>query len=241
MLGRWIWLAALVVPPASAAAASGERAEEERADTDEDTKPSPANRTSAKILARLQAIEENLETTRYQHHTVVRRKEGLYAWDCSGMANWILRRVHPRAFDALGRDRPVARTYWRVISKAPTTKRKRGWRRLQHIEDVRPGDVFAWVRPPDWPKGGNTGHIGFALDVAHPVEGIEGAYTLRIADATSLPHQDDTRRRGGDGGFGQGTLMFMINEGGDAWAYGWFGTNSRGVIPTNIVFGRVGR
>jgi hypothetical protein len=221
-----------------AAAADGEGTEVE---SKEDSAPQPATRRAAKVLEQLDRIEDNLQTTRYQHATQVRRREGLYAWDCSGMANWILRRVYPKAFEALGRDRPVARTYWRVISKAPTTRPRRGWRRLAHIEDVRPGDVFAWVRPPDWPKGGNTGHIGFALGVPEPVEGIEGAYTLRIADATSLPHQNDTRDREGEGGFGHGTLMFMTNEQGKAWAYGWFGTRSRGVIETDIVFGRLGK
>ena len=155
------------------------------------------------------------------------------------MTNWILKRVAPRAFAAVGRDRPVARSYWRVISKAPTGRSRRGWTRLAHIEDVRPGDVFAWPRPKHWPKGGNTGHVGFALGQPKPVEGHPNFYTLRIIDATSLPHQDDTREMEGEGGFGEGTLLFETDGHGKATAYGWFGTRSAGVIRTDVVFGRL--
>ena len=72
-----------------------------------------------------------------------------------------------------------------------------------------------------------------------PADDIEGGYTVRVADATSLPHGDDTRDRDGDGGFGHGTLLFVTDGSGDAWAYGWFGLDSRGVIRTDIVFGRL--
>lgn len=226
----WIFVGALGVAPGATSAAEpgqGEQAE-------------PATPVATKLLDALGEIESTMVTTEYRHGTVVRRREGHYAWDCSGMANWLLRRLAPRAFAAIGRERPVAASYWRVIDRAPIDKARRGWQRVADIRDVRPGDVFAWRRPPEWPAGGNTGHVGFVLEAPEPVAKYPGkAFTVRIADATSLPHDDDSRDPEGAGGFGTGTLMFAVDESGEVWAYGWFGARSRGVIPTDIVFGRV--
>jgi hypothetical protein len=215
------------------------------AELDADIATTTATPVAGKVLTRLQGIEASLLTTRYQHSTRVRRSEGLYAWDCSGMANWILRRDAPRAYAALDRERPVARSYFQAIERAPTHRARRGWQRIADIRDVRPGDVLAWTRPSYWPKGGNTGHVGFVVGAPQPVtEGRyaeHGAFTVRVVDATSLPHDDDTRDDEGEGGFGFGTLMFVTDASGRAFAYGWFGTRSRGVIPTDITFGRVSR
>lgn len=200
----------------------------------------PESRGAERVLETLARIEGKLSTTRYQHRTVVRERRGLYAWDCSGMAAWILERAAPRALSAIHRERPVARSFHDVIARSPTDQARRGWRRLAHVEEARPGDVFAWRRPPEW---GNriTGHVGFVLERARPVPQWEGAYTMRIVDATSLPHQDDTRTRGGPGGYGHGTLLFMTDGDGQVHSYGWFGMNSRGVVVTPVVFGRVTR
>ena len=202
--------------------------------------PEPANRATRKILELKDSIYESLTDTQYQHRTVIRRDEGVYRWDCSGMVAWFLRKTAPKARKALDKKRPVARDFYRAIAKAPTNRARNGWRRLPHIEDVRPGDMFAWKRPPGFPSR-NTGHTGFALEPPRKVPGLPGAYTLRILDATSLPHQDDTRTREDGGGIGEGTIMFMVDETGRGTAYGWHGARSRWVIVTDIVFGRVSR
>ncbi|MEM7156385.1 MAG: hypothetical protein AAF799_26265 [Myxococcota bacterium] len=204
------------------------------------TLPEPANRATRKILDLKDSIYGSLTDTQYQHRTVIRRDEGIYRWDCSGMVAWFLRKTAPKARKALDKKRPVARDFYRAIAKAPTNRARNGWRRLPHIEDVRPGDMFAWKRPPGFPSR-NTGHTGFALEPARKVPGLPGAYTLRILDATSLPHQDDTRTRADGGGIGEGTIMFMVDEHGRGTAYGWHGRRSRWVIVTDIVFGRVSR
>jgi hypothetical protein len=198
----------------------------------------PANRRAAKVLERLEAIAANLTETRYQHRTKIRAREGIYLWDCSAMAAYIIAKVAPAARKALTRERPVARDFYHVIRDAPTRGHRDGWRRLRTITDVRPGDVFAWKRPKDFPSK-NTGHVGFVLEAPTPYPEVPGAYLVRIADATSLPHQDDTRERDGDGGFGHGTILFLTDESGQGTAYGWFGARSRGVIETPIAFGRL--
>jgi hypothetical protein len=212
-------------------------------ESDTSAAATPGTRATGKILARIDRIHDTLLTTRYRHVTVVRPSEGHYAWDCSGMANWILRRAAPRAFAAIGRKRPVAASYWRVIDRAPASAPRNGWQQIEDIHEVRPGDVFAWRRPPNlWPPSANTGHVGFVIAAPRRVTderlaAVE-AFTVRVVDATSLPHGDDTRDPEGEGGFGFGTLLFVTDDTGRARAYGWFGMRSRGVIPTDIVFGR---
>ena len=156
------------------------------------------------------------------------------------MAAWILKRAAPLARTALTRDRPVARDFFHVIRKASTRRARNGWRRLKHIEDARPGDVFAWVHPTNFPSK-NTGHVGFVVDTPRAVPEIPGAYAVQIRDATSFPHEDDTRSPEGEGGMGIGTLLFLTDGEGQATAYGWMGTASRGVVETKILFARVTR
>ncbi len=215
------------------------------ADAVEQTQPSPttepATRAARRLLELVEQIDETLVVGAYQHRTKVRRRDGIYLWDCSGMMNWMLDRVAPAARETLDRERPVAATYHRVIKRAPSHRARNGWQRLPDIRDVKPGDIFAWLRPPDWPKGGNTGHVGIIVETPRPVPEIEDAWAVRIVDASRYTHENDTRDRDSDGGFGMGTILFVTDDEGAPVAYGWFGTKSRYVHETSIVLGRVSR
>ncbi len=212
-----------------------------------EARPAPAfasasapTRAGQRVLDTLARVRAQLRTTRYQHVTAVRERTGDFAWDCSGMAAWVLSRAAPRALGAIARGRPVARDFHRVIARAPVGRARGGWQRLASIGDARPGDVFAWVRPSDWPPR-NTGHVGFVLAPPAPVPWIAGAWVVRIADATSVGHQDDTRAEDPDGGYGEGTLMFFTEPTGRVTAYAWHGTLSSAAVATDIVFGRLVR
>ena len=193
-----------------------------------------------KILALLDRVTARTTRTKYQHRTVVRAQQGVFLWDCSGMVAWILARATPRARRQLYAERPVARTFARAIERAPTDRFAGRWRRIDRIEEARPGDLFAWKRPRGFPSR-NTGHVGFVMRQPRPVEGMPQAFAVRILDATSLPHQDDTRVRGGDGGTGEGTIVFLVDDAGRGTHYGWHGTRSPGYIRTPIWIGRIER
>ncbi|MBL4683095.1 MAG: hypothetical protein JKY37_00785 [Nannocystaceae bacterium] len=239
-LGAFGWAAQAGPPEALAEESAESPAADSATDPATDPAADPATKAAAKILALRERITDSLTETKYQHRTVVRRDEGVYLWDCSGMVAWMLRRAAPAARKALDKGRPVARDFYRHIRRTPTKRARNGWRRIDHIDDVRPGDVFAWQRPPNF-KSKSTGHVGFAVESPQPVARWPGAYTLRILDATSLLHDDDTRPEGGEGGWGEGTILFMTDGHGHGTAYGWFGERSRGVIETEIVFGRLTR
>ena len=201
--------------------------------------PAPPTKAGAKVIAVIGDIQSTMRSSKYQPSTKVQVKDGVYDWDCSGMATWILRRAAPAAWKTLASSRPVARDFVTAIERAPLQKPRNGWQRIG-IADVMPGDLFAWRRPRGLPSK-NTGHVGFVVDRPRPVDGIPGAWAVQIADSTSSHHQDDTRSADIDGGFGIGTLVFLTDETGRATSYGWAGTRSEWYIVTPIVFGRVSR
>lgn len=178
------------------------------------------------------------ERTRYDHHFRVNRSLGIYHWDCSQMLSWVLRHRAPTARKTVEKDRPVAWHYYRAIIEAPRNSFAGGWRKIEHIEDVRPGDVFAWRRPDSWPMGASSGHVGLVRAVPVAVPTLQNAYLVRIVDATSEPHQDDTRSDGKTG-LGEGTMLFLTDADGVVVAYGWEGLQSTIYVNTDVQFGRV--
>jgi hypothetical protein len=195
---------------------------------------------AAKLVILIAEVRAKLVETRYQHDTEVRHKTGYYAWDCSGMMAWLLRRSAPRAFRALEKSRPRAIEFYRAITRAPKSRAKRGWRQLAHVSDARAGDLFAFPRSP-LSRSRITGHVGVFVERPWQVPGLQRAWAARILDATRIPHQDDTRSDDGVGGFGFGTMMFINDESGKTIGYGWHGTNSGGYLPTHVAYGRVTR
>ena len=198
----------------------------------------PATRATQKLMALAESIEQTRTDTEYTHATRVRRKEGVYHFDCSGMLNWMLARVSKRSLEALDRDRPVAATYVRTILSAPTTRARDGWQHIADIEDVEPGDLFAWKRPKNWPRGGNTGHTGIVVAKPAKLVGIEGAYLVRVIDSTRYKHQDDSRAAD-ETGWGQGTILFMTDADRRPIGYAWAGAHNSGYYRTEVAFGRV--
>lgn len=199
----------------------------------------PATPAGQRVLDVLERVRANLRSTRYQHRRVVREADGVYHWDCSLMTHWVLERAHPRAVAPMRGTRPLAEHFVRVIERAPVGRFAGGWQRVPRVADARPGDVFAWRRPRGFPSR-NTGHVGVVAGAPRPVPRMPGAYAVRVVDATSWGHQDDTRPPDGVGGFGAGTLVFLTDAEGRGTHYGWYGTASGGYVVTPIVLGRVG-
>src|SRR3954452_8095875 len=85
----------------------------------------PAPRSTA-VANALTGIEHGLTATKYQHRIAVDARNGIYRWDCSIMAAWILERTAPAARRALGADKPLARDFYRTIKRARTDRPDRG-------------------------------------------------------------------------------------------------------------------
>lgn len=203
----------------------------------------PATAAARKVMKTLLRVKQRMRDTKYQHWISVNERKGKYFWDCSLMVTWVLRRAAPRARRALPRRRALAKDFYRIIARSPTHRPRRGWLRLSGPAQIRPGDLFAWLKPPFWRKRKNTGHVGFILGAPRPHPRHANVWLFRIADATRYLHEKDTRPGTGRGGFGLGTVAFLFGSNGTALAYGWYGSrqNPRTFVPTRIVFGRVVR
>lgn len=199
---------------------------------------------SQRILERVNRIASTLQTSKYNHTTIVDERQGRYEFDCSGFVTWVLRRSAPGAYSSmLGRSkRPLARDYYHELVRAPIGERTpRGVRRIARIDQAEPGDIVAWLKPALL-RSPHTGHVGFLLERPRPVPEVEGGFLVRIADASSYQHQDDDRYDSGRTGFGSGTILLVADpETGEPRAYGWFGVYSRWVLETSIAIGRVTR
>ncbi len=206
------------------------------------TTPPTMSATAAgqRVVSTLDAVSTSLRSTRYTHATSIDPHAGRYDWDCSVMAAWVLRRSAPEAARVLPGRRPLAVDFYRTIRSAPTVGRRGPWTRVARLSEARAGDVLAWPRPR-WFPSRNTGHVAF---VAEPPRVVSGGVLVRIVDATSVPHEADSRVYGGLGGFGTGTLRVDTDPAtGEGIAYGWIGsaTPQNYMVETPVVIGRVWR
>lgn len=190
-----------------------------------------------RVMSVLGDVARTLRTTRYRHDTVVNAREGRYEWDCSAMAGWVLSRSVPISRRAVPGGRPLAVDFFRTIRATPTTRYRNGWTQLARVDMAMPGDVVAW-QMPRWFHSRSTGHVAF---VAAPATRTARGVLLRIIDATSVPHDRDTRTYGAGGGYGEGTLLVVTDDSGRGVAYGWAGdrTPDDWITPTPVVVGRV--
>jgi hypothetical protein len=170
----------------------------------------------------LGGVTRTVKHTEYRHSRSVDVARGVYIFDCSLMVQWALEHGAPVAARSiaggLGR-RPLAADYQRHFARLTPQRERGGWRRVERIQDAQPGDVLAWIKPKiiDSP---NTGHVAFVVLPPTRVSGYSDAYLVRIADATRLAHDDDTRGEGS--GFGFGTILLVIDpDTGAPRAYGW--------------------
>ena len=187
-----------------------------------------------RVLAVIQRIQQTLRSSTYRHDTHVDERTGLYDFDCSAMASWVLSRSAPHALATVGGSRPLAVDFFRTITRAPTSNPRGGWLRLARVADAQPGDVLAWQRPR-WFPSHNTGHVAFVVGTPEVIpEGV----LLRIADASSYNHENDSRA--GGTGFGTGTILITTDPAtGQGTGYGWFGRLSgEWIVPTPVVIGR---
>lgn len=191
------------------------------------------------VMRTLGGIGSSLQESEYTHDFQVDPKRGIYKFDCSGLVHYVLGQASPVASAAPGhgrRGRSLARDYYRVIAKSPRDAPRAGWRKVERVADIQPGDVIAWLKPSVLTKSRNTGHVAFAVLPPVAVPDTPGAFLVRIADASSLLHDADTRQ--GRDGFGMGTILLLSDGQGRPIEYGWQGFKWR-TFETDIAIGRV--
>ena len=122
----------------------------------------------------------------------------------------------------MGKRRPLAIDYHDAIVK------QRGFKLVQRLSAVRPGDVIAIKYPPD---AENSGHIMLVAETPRSIPGtrpeISGTeqWEVTVIDSSRSSHgKTDTRRRD-DGSFGsgvgEGVFRIYTNRDGTVAGYTW--------------------
>ena len=195
------------------------------------------------VASEMGAIEQGMKATKYEHRLRVDPRKGVYSWDCSIMAAWVLERSAPAAHGTLGA-KPLARDFYRVIEQAPADKPRRGWQRSDRRRGVAPGDVFAWLKPRDVQAAGEHGARRVrrrqAVAPSAPRRRLAAAHRRRHAASCTAT----TRAR-------WAARAASAPPRSPSWstpaarpvAYGWYGElqDPATYVPTQIAFGRVFR
>lgn len=183
--------------------------------------------------ARTLVRELRPEDTSYQHKPAYvkwKGEGGARAYeshtDCSGFLTALLE--HSYGFDQahferwLNTRRPLAIDYHEAIL------RQRGFKQIQRMTGVLPGDVIAIKYPPD---AENSGHIMLVGETPRRIKSIrpeiEGTeqWEVEVIDSSRSGHgKTDTRRRD-DGtfgsGVGEGVFRIYTNRDGTLAGYSW--------------------
>lgn len=189
-------------------------------------------------LANVRILQENTlpQDTSYRHHDQIVRWKGengaikyeCHA-DCSGLIDALLNYSYGISKTALEillqtRHRPLARNYYEAFIG------QRGFRRIDQIAAIQPGDFIA-IKYLPWAgdKGHDTGHIlvvnGAPKEIAqfHANGVMTRRFAIEIIDCSSGHGKEDSRYRNGryHPGIGKGTFSVFTNERGVITGYSW--------------------
>lgn len=199
----------------------------------------PLDWEASPLMKGLGRLRSKMTSSAYVHGIDVDVRSGYYAFDCSGMVEWVLRDSAPVAYSGLRRGlayRPLARDFVNFIGTVTTERKRTGWVRVARVADALPGDVIAWLKPK-FIKSENTGHVAIIVQPPRLRSPYDTAYVLRVADSSRLRHEDDTR--GGRGGFGFGTILVETNPAtGSPTGFSFAGSFAEHAFGTKIVIGR---
>ena len=181
-------------------------------------------------MARQLVANLDLQNTNYEHGAGTVRFDPpcVSRTDCSGFADALLRQcygVTPDQFRQwLGSGRPTARRYHDAIVE------QRGFKRIEHVQDVRPGDLLAvkYLKRTD-----NTGHVMLAagrpakMPATAPIVAGTTQWSVAVIDSSKSGHgPSDTRhKRGTNGkdhdGLGAGVFRIYTDNHGAVTGFAW--------------------
>ena len=165
----------------------------------------------------LRAVRE----THYEHRTHVDAASGVYDVDCSGLVDYLVKRVAPTQFAQLpvetGHTRPRAKVYYRFF-QALRQNPLPGWESVPFLDDARRGDILAWERVTLLTAKGDTGHV--AIVAAPPTRQADGTFRVEVYDSSMHPHDADSRTEGTTG-VGKGVIVISVNSRGEPKAVRW--------------------
>lgn len=216
--------------------------------------PSPSPRVvgpltrdpASPTLVKVESVFRSMNTTVYSHRYVINTDTGYYAWDCVGMADWVLHRAAPNAWLDMHetlRIRPgfvPTPTRWaNYLAGANGTLPASDWARIKKISALAPGDYLLF------PANAQTHFVGHAVIAAGPPRLMsDGSYALRVFDSTGSAHGPaDSRltdpRALRHSGLGNGTMRIFVSRSGAMRGAKWsIGSGGPSMVGVPVIAGR---
>lgn len=193
------------------------------------------------LLEEAKKTLQNAKSTAYSHQTKIDESKGIYCFDCSGFVGYVLIKVRPDAQADIphpGYARPRAKDFYNYCSKLSKTPNNVGWSRLRRPATLLPGDIIAWLQPPDSANKDDTGHVMMVRDTPVSNPNRKNEILVVVIDSASSPHANDSRDKGSTG-LGTGTIGISIDDGDKPVGFFWRGGRSKKLQKTKIAFGRL--
>ena len=114
----------------------------------------------------------------------------------------------------------------------------RGWTKVTHPIDLKPGDICLWLKPSTL----DTGHMWIIAGEPTMNPKRTDEVLVRIFDSTGTVHSNDSRTGSAfKTGLGSGILGYMVDKEGNPVGLYWEGGTSTGAgeKDTTIVCGRL--
>lgn len=194
------------------------------------------------LLKEVERLLSNTRKTRYAHPTFVDEPNGQFHFDCSGFLFYALKRVLPSSLvfmkiDPPERARPLAEDFHAHILKAGYNGGKNGWKQIASASDLLPGDIIAWLRPPNTTRT-DTGHVMVVRELPYQNKNRPSEWLIRVIDSTQSPHAEDTRLKPTNG-LGSGIIGLVVDREVHPTGFYWRGNESKQPQTTHIVLGRI--
>lgn len=182
----------------------------------------------------------NMKSSHYQHKTQVDESKGEFNYDCSGFIDYSLKRVLPKAYQALPistSKRPLAQDFYYHIHSQGQNPGAGGWMQVKNSSELVPGDIVVWLKPED-SDSNNTGHVMVVFSKPEINPNRPDEVLVKVVDSTKSPHADDSRSDD-ETGLGTGTIGLIVDHEGKALRYRWKGGVSKKEVDTQIAFGHI--
>ena len=169
-------------------------------------------------------VRNTIATLRYTAYklggTHFDTSNGIYILDCSDYVDHLLEAANPAAYSSLvnssGSDKPTSEHYYHFFTGL-TYQKRHYWNKIDAVKELQPGDILVFRNQ----KNSRTGVLGHVMVVMKKPVRTEDSFIVRVTDAASVGHSQDTRLPH-TSGIGIGTMQLKINpETGHPSAYAW--------------------
>lgn len=218
----------------------------ETSDANEVSLGSPPESTvpaSVRINEEAMRIVNNIQITTYQHPTEVDEDKGIYKVDCSGLVDYVLKRVAEENYQKISYSndfRPYAEDFYHYFTTLPVGESASpgDWCQIETLVKAQAGDIIVYeYDQATKDRKGTTGHV--MIITSTPVKEKNGEYMVWVIDSANSGHGSDTRT---SSGVGKGKMWFGVDHIGHPIYYRWSKPNgdrhSSGLL--GITIGRAG-